>query len=368
MLYKSFLRPLLFLKDPEQTHEQTLSLLSRIGFLEGAFERLFVVSDRRLQVRLGSLKFSNPVGLAAGFDKNAKALKIWPGFGFGFIEIGTITARPQPGNPKPRLFRLPKDQALINRLGFNNQGAESISTGLQWLQKRGELPKIPLGINIGRSAVVETRNALQDYLFAFERLYLFGDYFTLNVSSPNTPGLRELQEKGHLMELLGGIQTKNRELARQLGTKEKSILVKVAPDLGFSQVDEILEALQSHKAGGIIATNTTALLREGLVSGIDEPGGLSGRPLREKATSFIRYIYSATQGRLPIIGSGGVFTAQDAYEKIRAGATAVQIYTGFVYEGPGAVKRINHGLLKLLDRDGFRDISEAVGAGSRQTA
>lgn len=368
MLYKSLLRPLFFLKDPEEIHEQTLSLLSLISFLEGAFEQLYVVAEKRLQVRLGSLTFSNPVGLAAGFDKNAKALKIWPGFGFGFIEVGTITAHSQPGNPKPRLFRLPKDLALINRLGFNNQGAETISTRLQLLQKKGELPKIPLGINIGRSAIVETRDALQDYLFAFEKLYPYGHYFTLNVSSPNTPGLRQLQEKGHLMELLGGIQTKNRELARQLRTNEKSILVKVAPDMGFSQVDEILEVLQSHKAAGIIATNTTAFLREGLLSGIDEPGGLSGRPLREKATSFIRYIYSATQGRLPIIGSGGVFTAHDAYEKIRAGATAVQIYTGFVYEGPGAVKRINNGLLKLLDRDGFRDISEAIGTGSRQTA
>lgn len=361
MLYKSFLRPLFFLKDPEKTHEQALSLLSRIGFLEGVFERLFVVADRRLHVRLGSLTFSNPVGLAAGFDKNAKALKIWPGFGFGFIEIGTITAGPQPGNPKPRLFRLPKDQALINRLGFNNQGAETISTRLQLLKKKGELPKIPLGINIGRSAIVETKNASQDYLFAFEKLYPYGDYFTLNVSSPNTLGLRELQEKSHLMDLLGGIHKKNRALATQLGTEEKPILVKVAPDLEFSQVDEILEVLQSHKAAGIIATNTTAFLREGLLSGIDEPGGLSGKPLREKATSLIRYVYSVTQGRLPIIGSGGVFTAHDAYEKIRAGASAVEIYTGFVYEGPGAVKRINRGLLKLLDRDGLRDISEAVG-------
>jgi dihydroorotate dehydrogenase len=360
MCYRGFLRPLLFLKDPEKTHEQTIALLSSVSFLESALEKWFAVRDERLQVRLGSLTFFNPVGLAAGFDKNAKAIKSWPGFGFGFMEIGAVTARAQPGNLKPRLFRLPEDQALINRLGFNNEGADAIAARLAAAQKKGRL-KIPLGINIGRTKVVETKDAAADYLFTFERLYPFGDYFTLNVSSPNTPNLRELQEKGLLGELLDAIQTRNRELAKRLGVEEKPVLVKIAPDMEFSQLDDIIEASQSRKIAGIIATNATAFLRENLVSGVDEPGGLSGKPLRAKATSFIRHLYKTTQGRLPIIGSGGIFTAEDAYEKIKAGATAVQIYTGFVYEGPSAVKRINLGLLRLIEQEGFKNISEAVG-------
>ncbi len=365
MFYKYFLRPILFLKDPEKTHEQALALLATLGSLEGALEQLFAVEDYRLQVRLGPLTFSNPVGLAAGFDKNGTALKIWPGFGFGFMEVGAVTALRQPGNPKPRLYRLPKDQALINRLGFNNEGAEAIAARLERLQKNGKVRRIPLGINIGRSKIVETKDAAADFLFTFEKLYLYGDYFTLNVSSPNTPNLRDLQEKNLLRELLEAVQTKNRDLARLANFEEKPVLVKIAPDMDFSQVDEIIKVARSQRVAGIIATNATAFLRETLVTRIDEPGGLSGKPLRAKATAFIRHIYKVTQGRMPIIGVGGIFTAEDAYEKIKAGATAVQILTGFVYEGPGAVKRINRGLLKLMERDGFRNISQVVGSGAR---
>ncbi len=361
MFYRNFLRPLLFLKDPEKTHEQTLSLLSRLEFAEGALERFYSVEDRRLQVQIGSLTFPNPVGLAAGFDKNGIAIGTWPGFGFGFMEIGAVTGRAQPGNPIPRLFRLPKDQAMINRLGFNNEGAEAIAARLESLRNKGKPLRIPLGINIGRTKVVENKDAAADYLFTFEKLYPFGDYFTLNVSSPNTPNLRELQEKSHLVELLNVIQEKNHELAKQLNSEEKPVWVKIAPDMDFSQVDEIVEVAQSQKVAGIIATNATAFLRENLVTEINEPGGLSGKPLREKATEFIRHLYKTTQGRLPIIGSGGIFTAEDAYEKIKAGASAVQILTGFVYEGPAAVKRINLGLLRLIERDGIKNISEAVG-------
>lgn len=364
MLYKTLLRPLLFLKDPEKAHEQTLALLSNLSFMEGALERFFAVKDGRLQVHLGPLTFPNPVGLAAGFDKNGIAIRTWPGFGFGFIEIGAVTARAQPGNPMPRLFRLPKDHALINRLGFNNEGAEAIADRLEMLRIKGKPLRIPLGINIGRTKVVENKDAAADYLFTFERLYPFGDYFTLNVSSPNTPNLRDLQEKSRLVELVNVIQEKNRELARQSKAGDKPILIKIAPDMAFSQVDEIVEVAQSQKVTGIIATNATAFLRENLVTRVDEPGGLSGKPLRAKATSFIRHLYKTSQGRLPIIGSGGIFTAEDAYEKIRAGATAVQIYTGFVYEGPAVVKRINLGLLQLIERDGFKSISEAVGKGA----
>ena len=365
MLYKRLLRPLLFLRDPENAHNQTLSLISSLSFLEAPLEWLFAVKDARLEVRLGPLTFPNPVGLAAGFDKNGTAIRSWPGFGFGFIEIGAVTALQQPGHPKPRLYRLPKDQALINRLGFNNEGAEAIAIRLQALQNNGKVRKIPLGINIGRSKIVETKDAAADFLFTFEKLYPYGDYFTLNVSSPNTPNLRDLQEKNLLKELLSAIQTKNREMARLIGSQEKPVLVKIAPDMDFSQVDEIIEVARSQRVAGIIATNATAFLRETLVTKMDEPGGLSGKPLRAKATSFISHIYKATGEKLPIIGVGGIFTAEDAYEKIKAGATAVQILTGFVYEGPCAVKRINRGLLRLMERDGFKNISEVVGSDAR---
>ncbi len=367
MFYKTVFRPLLFLKDAEKTHEQALALLSRLGFLEKILERLFVIEDSRLKVTLGPLTFPNPVGLAGGFDKNAVAVTSLPGFGFGFLEIGAVTALPQPGNPKPRLYRLPRDQALINRLGFNNEGAEAIAARLGALQKNGHFPRIPLGINIGRSKIVETKDAVADFLFTFEKLYTHGHFFTLNVSSPNTPNLRDLQAKKLLRDLLRAIQEKNRDLAGRSKTREKPILVKIAPDMDFPQVDDIIEVVQSEKVTGIIATNATAFLREKLVSGTNEPGGLSGKPLRGKATSFIRHIYQSTRGRLPVIGVGGIFTAEDAYEKIKAGAAAVEIYTGFIYEGPGVVKRINRGLLKLLQRDGFKNILEAVGAETRQT-
>jgi dihydroorotate dehydrogenase len=362
MIYKTLLRPLLFLKDPEEAHEQTLAVLASLGFLEGVLEKFYSVKDSRLGIKIGSLKFSNPVGLAAGFDKNGKALKIWPGFGFGFIEMGAVTALGQPGNPKPRLYRLPKDSALINRLGFNNEGAEAISAKLRDQKQSEQPPKIPLGINLGRSKIVETKDATKDYLFSFERLYPFGDFFTLNVSSPNTPNLRDLQEKSHLEDLLGAIQNKNRQMAAQLRVSPKPVFLKIAPDMEFSQLDQVIDVVLAQKLAGIVATNATAFLRETLVTPINEPGGLSGKPIGALVTSFIRHIYTSTQGQLPIIGVGGIFTAEDAYEKITAGASAVQILTGFVYEGPGAVKRINQGLLKLLERDGFKSIAEAVGS------
>jgi dihydroorotate dehydrogenase len=362
VIYQRVLRPILFLKDAEQTHEQALSLLSHLSFLEGFLENLYLVRDKRLEVDLGPLKLSNPVGLAAGFDKNGKAVSIWPGFGFGFAEIGAVTAHAQPGNPKPRLSRLPKDYALINRLGFNNDGAEAIGIKLQRLQERGELIKIPLGINIGRSKIVDNKDAAQDYLFTFQRLFTFGDFFTLNVSSPNTPNLRDLQGKDHLTDLLGAFQARNQQLAQQQKVNPKPVFLKVAPDMDFSQLDQIIEVVLAQKLTGIAATNATAFMRESLVTRTSEPGGLSGKPLRTRATSFIEHIYRSTRGKLAIIGVGGIFTAEDAYEKITAGASAVQILTGFVYEGPGVVRRINQGLLKLLERDGFKSLSDAVGS------
>jgi len=363
MIYKTFVRPLLFLKDPEKAHEQTLSLLSRLANIEPVLEWAFASSqDDRLQVNLGPLTFPNPVGLAAGFDKNGHALAVWPGFGFGFVEMGAVTARPQAGNPRPRLFRLPKDRALINRLGFNNEGAEAIARRLEFLRQGGRWPKIPVGINIGRSRDVGPGETVADYLFTFELLFSHADYFTLNVSSPNTPGLREIQEKSRLADLLSAVRSRNRELARRHGCEEKPLMVKIAPDIDFDELDGIVEVLQAHEVTAVIATNTTVFLRETLHTRVDEPGGLSGKPLGSEATRFIRHIYHSTRGSLPVVGSGGVFTAEDAYEKITAGARALQIYTGFVYEGPSAVKRINRGLLRLIHRDGFVTVAAAVGS------
>jgi dihydroorotate dehydrogenase len=278
------------------------------------------------------------------------------------MEIGAVTAQAQPGNPKPRLYRLPEDHALINRLGFNNEGATAIAAKLAAREARGGLPAIPLGINIGRTKIVETKDAVADFLSAFEKLFSHGDFFTLNISSPNTPNLRDLQEKTLLRDLLSAVQEKNRQLAAAAKQGEKPVFVKIAPDMEFSQVDEIIEVVESVNLSGIVATNATAFMRNTVKSPLGcEPGGLSGRPITAMVTQFISHIYQNTRGRLPIIGVGGIFNAEDAYDKIKAGASAVQIYTGFVYEGPAAVKRINQGLIHLLERDGLKSIAEAVG-------
>ena len=365
MLYKKVIRPLLFRKDPEESHENILAFLSRIEFAAAPLAQFYRVKDNSLRVQIGSLTFENPVGLAGGFDKNAVAPKTIASFGFGFMEIGAITAQAQPGNPKPRLYRLPEDEALINRLGFNNEGAEAIAAKLACLRVRGGLPDIPLGLNIGRTKIVQTQDAIIDFLACFEKLHAHGDFFTLNVSSPNTPNLRDLQEKSRLRELLAAIQERNRELSQAAGLPPKPLFVKIAPDMEFAKVDQIVEVARCARLTGIIATNATAFMRENLKSPhAQEAGGLSGRPITAKVTSFVSHIYKITAGELPIIGVGGIFNAQDAYDKIKAGARAVQIYTGWIYEGPGAVKRINQGLRRLLDRDGFKTVAEAVGSGS----
>ena len=362
MLYKSIIRPLLFRKDPEESHEMILALMAKAEGFSGILEKFYSVDDPRLAVKIGTLTFSNPVGLAGGFDKNALAPRTIASFGFGFMEIGAITAQAQPGNPRPRLYRLPEDDALINRLGFNNHGAAAIAAKLERMRARGGLPKIPLGMNIGRTKIVETKDAVGDFLACFETLYSYGDFFTLNVSSPNTPNLRDLQEKNLLCDLLSAVQETNRDLAARARIEPKPVFVKIAPDMEFSQVDEIVEVVQSARLTGIVATNATAFMRDCLKSSKgQEPGGLSGRPITAKVTSFVSHIHKRTQGRLPIIGVGGIFNAEDAYEKIKAGASAVQIYTGWIYEGPGAVKRINQGLQRLLERDGFKQIADAVG-------
>ncbi len=298
MLYKSLLRPLLFRKDPEESHEMILALLAKTESLSGILEAIYNVNDPRLHVKVGPLAFPNPVGLAGGFDKNAVAPRTIASFGFGFMEIGAITAQAQPGNPKPRLYRLPEDDALINRLGFNNEGAAAIAAKLERMRASGGLPKIPLGMNIGRTKIVETKDAVADFLECFEELYPHGDFFTLNVSSPNTPNLRDLQEKNLLRDLLSAVQEKNRDLATRAREKPKPIFVKIAPDMEFSQVDEIIEVVEAAQLTGIVATNATAFMRENLKSpNGSEPGGLSGRPITAKVTSFVSHIYKETRGQ-----------------------------------------------------------------------
>lgn len=367
--YKSIVRPCLFSKDPEESHEKILRILGRCEGLSDSLDLVYRIDDTRLNVQIGPLKFANPVGLAGGFDKNALAPKTIASFGFGFMEVGAITAQAQPGNPKPRLYRLPEDLALINRLGFNNEGAAAIAGKLARLRARGAWPKIPLGMNIGRTKIVETKDAVADFLACFERLFPNSDFFTLNVSSPNTPNLRDLQEKSLLRDLLSAVQEKNHSLAGAAKIAPKAVFVKIAPDMEYSQVDEILQVVEDTKLTGVVATNATAFHREGLKSANGpEPGGLSGRPITALVTAFIAHIYSLTKGKIPIIGVGGIFNADDAWEKIKAGANAVQIYTGWVYEGPCAVRRINQGLLRLMERDGCKRISDAVGAGAGHRA
>jgi dihydroorotate dehydrogenase len=343
-MYRFFLRPLLFLFSPESIHHTTFRILKFIGYLPGALaltRALFAQKNQRLERKILGLTFPNPVGLAAGFDKDALLIDELAAFGFGFIEIGTLTPKPQPGNDKPRLFRLPADQAIINRMGFNNKGAEG---AVKRLQNRKS--KIIVGGNIGKNKVTPNEKAFEDYAQCFETLYPYVDYFVVNVSSPNTPNLRELQEKEPLKKLLNSVQALN-----QLKERPKPILLKIAPDLNEDQLHDVVEILLETKTDGVIATNTT-ISREGLVTS-DEiisaigNGGLSGKPLTKRATELILFLRSKLGKDFPIIGVGGIMTPEDAIEKLKAGADLVQIYTGFIYEGPGFVKRINRALLQV---------------------
>jgi dihydroorotate dehydrogenase len=330
--------------------------LACLGGVGPALSRLRSVPaspDPRFTAIVCGIRFPTPVGLAGGFDKAARALWAWPALGFGFVEIGTVTAVPQPGNPLPRVFRLPEDEALINRLGFNSPGAEAVAARLAALRRSRPYP-VPLGVNIGRSAAVPNEKALEDHLFSLERLHTYADFLVVNVSSPNTPGLRGLQMRSALVPLLDGLSQRNRSLG------EKPLFVKVAPDLREAELEEIAGSLEG-RAHGIIATNTTMRRNDLRSAARTEGGGLSGRPLRGLATHVIRALRRLTGGRVPIIGVGGVFTAEDAYAKIKAGASLVELYTGFVYGGPGIPRRILAGLGTLLARDGFEALSQAVG-------
>jgi dihydroorotate dehydrogenase len=284
----------------------------------------------RNEVRAFGLTFPNPIGLAAGFDKNGVALPAWEALGFGFVEIGTVTAKPQPGNPKPRIFRYPEQQALINRLGFNNDGADVVAERLRNLRASGRWPRIPIGINIGKSKVAELAGAAEDYLYSFRKLREFADYVVLNVSSPNTPGLRALQEHNALTVLLETIQRENRDAS-------KPVLVKIAPDLAIEDLEQVIATCERSEIAGLIATNTT-LDHSSIPPARDQTGGLSGAPVREKSTACIRAIKE--RARLPIIGVGGIMDAETAREKFEAGAVLVQVYTGFIYRGPGLLREI----------------------------
>lgn len=283
----------------------------------------------KLEREVFGLKFPNPVGLAAGFDKNAIVLPAWEGLGFGFAEVGTITARAQPGNPKPRLFRVPEISGVINRMGFNNDGADVVGARLEGLHKTPRWPRFPVGINLGKSKVTPLEEATSDYLASFGRLRELGDYFVLNVSSPNTPGLRKLQDRSALADLFGAVQGAN--------AAKKPILVKIAPDLSWEAVDDVLSLVEEHRIAGVIATNTT-IDHSSVPEARRETGGLSGKPVRARSTEIIRYITSKT--KTPVIGVGGIFSADDAQEKFDAGAALVQLYTGFIYRGPTLVREI----------------------------
>jgi dihydroorotate dehydrogenase len=405
-IYTAAIRPLLFsgLKaDPERLHSQSMQLLNWVNgqdhhpfvkWLRHQLRQSFCFDHPSLEQALWGCSFRNPLGLAAGFDKDGIAAHLWSDFGFGFTELGTVTLHPQPGNPKPRLFRLLDDQAVLNRMGFNNQGAEALAerlsrktedrrqkakseekesattesphSSLQRLRSRSAntpYSPFPLGINLGKSKITPLESAVDDYLGSFRLLKELGDYFVVNVSSPNTPGLRSLQATEQLAPILSVLQQENQ--------KQKPLLVKIAPDLEWEAIESILELAQNHQLAGIIATNTT-IRRDHLKTQViaatgnpvsEEAGGISGKPLRERSTEVIRFIYQQTGGTLPIVGVGGIFTAEDAWEKITAGASLVQTYTGWIYEGPWMVQRVLEGLVQKLEERGMKTIAEAVGSG-----
>lgn len=359
MSYRSLLRPLLFRLPPETAHELALHFLATFP---GLTKRLFARNAPGLkggELKRFGLTFSNPVGLAAGFDKDGIALQALAALGFGFIEAGTVTYHPQPGNQRPRLFRLPADKALINRAGFNNKGAAALVK-----QVTGKHPACVLGVSIGKSKIAPVEEAVEDYLRCFEVIYPVADYVAINVSSPNTPGLRELQQANQLATLLLALQRRNRELAGE--RDQLPLLVKLSPDLLDADLEPIIDVIKSTGVAGVIATNTT-ISRGGLrtptakVNACGE-GGLSGEPLRARSNQIIAHLYRLSGGVIPIIGVGGIFSAADAWEKICAGASLIQLYTGFIYQGPHIANEINEGLDELLTKEGYRNLDAAVGS------
>ncbi|HYK21295.1 MAG TPA: quinone-dependent dihydroorotate dehydrogenase [Pyrinomonadaceae bacterium] len=356
MIYSSLVRPILFRLPPETAHELALHSLSFVP------ARLIAKRAPSIPITRFGLTFPNPVGLAAGFDKNGIALQSLAALGFGFIEAGTVTYHPQPGNPRPRLFRLREDQALINRAGFNNDGAAAFVRRVE--ERR---PDCVLGVSIGKSKITLLEEATDDYLASFELVYKVADYVAVNVSSPNTPQLRELQQSQQLSSLLSALQKRRRELRKQV-----PLLVKLSPDLERRDLEKIVEVVEQLQIDGIIATNTT-VSRDSLRSDAKRvaacgEGGLSGKPLKHRSTQMIAELYQLTGGRIPLIGVGGIFNAEDAWEKICAGASLVQLYTGFIYQGPNIANDINEGLAKILVREGFANLDAAIGCQAKEFA
>jgi dihydroorotate dehydrogenase len=406
--YRAFLRPALFAQDPEAVHEFTLRWLGwaarhrLVRRVVGAF-----FDAPPLPISVFGLSFPNPVGLAAGMDKEAAAVPIWAALGFGHCELGAVTWQAQPGNPRPRLFRVVRERAIINRMGFNNQGAAAFAERLAGWQRAGHWPAHPVGVNLGKSRVTPRDKAAEDYAATFRLLWPLADFFVVNVSSPNTPDLRQLQDKAALDEILAALQEAGarcqesglssqeqggRGAEEQRGggaggqgaeqqshvprithhasrpnpqPSSKPLLVKVAPDLSFGALDDILDLVGPRQIAGLIATNTTVSRPETADPQLQrlyaETGGLSGRPLRARSTEIVRHLYRQTRGALPIVGVGGIFTAADAWEKITAGASLVQVYTGLVYEGPGLARRLVRGLRRQLAAAGLSDLTQAVG-------
>jgi dihydroorotate dehydrogenase len=380
-LYRHLIRPALFLQDPEAIHDRMIRALEWVGRRElfcDAIESFLGAPE--LPIELFGLRFPNPVGLAAGMDKYADALPVWRALGFGFAELGAVTWQAQPGNPRPRLFRAVADGAIVNRMGFNNPGAAALGQRLEEWRALGRWPRHPVGINLGKSKITPLEKAAEDYASSFQVLRDHFDFFVVNVSSPNTPNLRKLQEKTALDEILAALQESQSQITNrrsQITTVParppanihsggpKPILVKVAPDLSFEALDEILELAAPRQVAGIVATNTTLTRPSTPASPLQrayaEAGGLSGIPLRARSTGVIRHLYRQTRGTLPIVGVGGIFSAADAWEKILAGASLIQVYTGLVYEGPSLAREIVTGLIENLERAGLSQLREAVG-------
>jgi dihydroorotate dehydrogenase len=345
-MYKYLIKPFLFLFSPETAHRLVFSVLSSVNKIPGIpslIKSIYTVRDKRLERIVFGIKFPNAVGLGAGFDKDGKYIEELSNLGFGFIEIGTVTPLTQPGNEKPRCFRLPEDEALINRMGFNNEGMEQMAARL-----RNRKPGIIVGGNIGKNKITPNENAIHDYELCFDALHDYVDYFVVNVSSPNTPNLRQLQEKEPLTKLLMHLKSLNNQKR-----KPKPILLKIAPDLTNEQLDDIIEIVIHTRIDGVVATNTT-ISREGLKTDESEVkslgmGGLSGKPLTRRSTEVIKYLSSKSNKAFPIIGVGGIHSPEDALEKLNAGADLIQIYTGFIYEGPSIIKKINKKILNTVN-------------------
>jgi len=366
--YRRLIFPLLKSLDPETAHDRTLAALAMAQSNPAGRAMLRAIAGTipMQPVQVGKLRFPNPLGVAAGLDKNAVVVDRLASIGFGFVEVGTVTLEPQKGNDKPRLFRLPQDHALINRLGFNNDGAARVAARLRKVDR-----KCVIGVNIGKNKDVPNEEAAENYLKSFDLVYEAADYIAVNISSPNTPNLRELQRSERLEELLGLLQARNRELANA-GSSEsaefriKPLLVKIAPDLSENEIGMIVDICLRLKIDGIIATNTT-VSRDGLkTANVNDlgPGGLSGKPLSGRSNEVIRTIFRHSKGKLPIIGVGGIFTGQDAFDKIAAGACLVQAYTGFVYGGPSFARDVNAELARLIKARGFVSVDEVVGSDS----